>query len=57
MCRIGQKNRCDATGCEWKKVFGQKCSVSLSKTEERYFTTKIKTAGQDDWIKKIKTLK
>ena len=25
MCSIGQTERCEATGCEWKKVFGIYC--------------------------------
>ena len=106
MCSIGQTERCEATGCEWKKVFNQYCwersPVKAVKVEpkiwspkfvpaedtkpfyvkrrkkgrvvkeEKKYTeikifdvpkkeeinfTKIKTAGQDDWIKKIKTLK
>jgi hypothetical protein len=24
-CAIGQKERCQATGCEWKKAFNQYC--------------------------------
>jgi len=108
MCSIGQTERCEATGCEWKKVFNQYCWERSSPVkevnvkakiwspkfvpaedtkpfyvkrkkgrvvkEEKKYTeikifnipkkeeieidfTKIKTAGQDDWIKKIKTLK
>lgn len=25
ICRIGQKERCEATGCEWKKHFNHNC--------------------------------
>jgi hypothetical protein len=27
ICRIGQQDRCDKTGCEWRKCFGNSCSV------------------------------
>lgn len=25
LCRIGQNERCDAIGCEWRKAFGNSC--------------------------------
>jgi len=34
-CRIGQKDRCGSTGCEWKKVFGNSCSV-IDKPEIKF---------------------
>lgn len=99
ICRIGQQDRCDKTGCEWRKCFGNSCSVvekpeikfvpaedtkpfytrrrkkgRVVKDEKKYTEikkvveptlttkpkeldfTKIKTASQDDWLKKIKTI-
>jgi hypothetical protein len=71
ICRIGQKERCEATGCEWKKHFNHNCwlrppevkiKIIVPKTkktnlkEEEVLINKIKTPSQDDWIKKIKTI-
>jgi hypothetical protein len=97
-CRVGLQTRCGATGCEWKKVFGNTCAeVKLSefmstvklpsttttkpkpkkigrvvkenvvgvkykeviraevKKSDHFFAQNIKTADQEDWLKKIKT--
>jgi hypothetical protein len=33
-CRIGQKERCSATKCEWKKTFGNYCWLRPPETKE-----------------------
>jgi len=68
-CRIGQKDRCKDTGCEWKKVFNHYCNlrppevkikIAVSKKDKikegDNFIDEIKIPSQDDWIKKIKTI-
>lgn len=52
-CRIGQLNRCNSTGCEWKKVFQGYCQLTPTNVETNFRKSKEK---EFKTIEKIKIL-
>ena len=45
-CRIGQLDRCNSTGCEWKKVFQGYCNLIPTNVEINFRKSREKVAEE-----------